>query len=62
MSTSGTYKDDWAPTSNPDFKCPECKTSHIYFRLWESDDGAFEDYQYRCQTCRYEWWVEGPDA
>lgn len=30
-------------------------------RVWESDDGAYEDYQYRCDQ-GHVWWIEGADA
>src|SRR5262245_31211980 len=30
-------------------------------RSWESHDGAYEDYQYRCEK-GHVWWVDGIDA
>jgi hypothetical protein len=32
------------------------------WRLWESNDGAYEDEQHECQNCGTIWWVDGPDA
>jgi len=33
----------------------------VRYRLWESSDGAYEDYQLRCEN-GHMWWVEGSDA
>jgi hypothetical protein len=30
-------------------------------RLWESNDGAFEDHQYRCED-GHTWWIDGIDS
>lgn len=37
-----------------------CKAK-VQYRMWESNDGAYEDYQYRCAN-GHVWWVEGSDA
>jgi len=42
--------------------CPHCKSENVRCRLWESRDGAYEDYQYRCTDCGYTWWVDGIDS
>lgn len=34
----------------------------IEMRVWESNDGAYEDIQYRCQGGGHVWWVEGIDS
>lgn len=34
----------------------------VHYRCWESSCGGYEDYQYKCEVCSAEWWVEGPDA
>ena len=33
----------------------------VQVRLWESHDGAYEDYQYRC-AAGHVWWVDGIDS
>lgn len=43
--------------------CGKCKdsTPHLV-QLWESKDGAYEDYKYTCQTCGKICWVDGIDS
>ena len=44
-------------------ECPSCGDKHhVYFRIWESNDGAYEDRQYRCWVCKHTWWVDGIDS
>jgi hypothetical protein len=31
-------------------------------RVWESSDGAYEDYQFRCVGGGHVWWVDGIDS
>lgn len=45
-----------------DGSCPKCSKPTLVCLKWESDDGAYEEYKYRCQVCGHTWWVEGPDA
>jgi hypothetical protein len=33
----------------------------VRVRTWESHDGAYEDYQYRC-AAGHEWWIDGIDS
>ena len=33
----------------------------VKVRKWESSDGAYEDYQYRC-AAGHTWWVDGIDS
>lgn len=33
----------------------------VQARVWESHDGAYEDYQYRCAN-GHGWWVDGSDS
>lgn len=42
--------------------CPHCFGEDVTVRLWESDDGAYEDWRFTCKSCGHQWWVEGPDA
>ena len=56
--------DDWKPTKpeNPAFKCRKCGSDDVWYRVWESSCGGYEDVHYECRSCKREWWVEGPDA
>lgn len=42
-------------------RCRKCRKKTVRYREWESPDEAHEDYQYKCQSCGYTWWVDGPD-
>lgn len=33
----------------------------VQIRTWESSDGGFVDYQYRCTT-GHVWWIDGIDS
>lgn len=59
----GTFRNAWKPTAPeaPEFRC-RCGSDEVLYRVWESDDGAYEDVKYRCGTCGRTWWVEGSDA
>lgn len=46
---------------NPAFTCIACKSDDIWYYTWESSDGAYEDYHYRCNTCNKQWWIESSD-
>lgn len=54
------------PTSEPARSertpCRKCGGSNVWYRVWESSDGAFEDYHYTCNDCECDWWIDGPDA
>ena len=58
------YETDWKPTAAeaPAFKCRKCGSHDVHYREWESSDGAHDDTHYKCEGCKREWWVEGPDA
>ncbi len=53
----GTF-DDWRKSREP---CRKCGANTVTVRLWESNDGAYDDYQFRC-ACGHTWWVEGIDS
>jgi hypothetical protein len=68
MTTARKFSDDegnftdWSPAAE---KCrnPTCGSElHVWVRLWESHDGAYEDHQYRCWHCGHVWWVDGIDS
>ncbi len=42
--------------------CRKCHSKDVRVRTWESNDGAYEDYQYRCDKCGATWWVDGIDS
>lgn len=64
MRTDGAYVTDWKPTKaeDSDYRCIKCGSDEVEYREWESTDGAFEDFHYRCKACGREWWAEGADA
>lgn len=65
MTHMGPMKDsegDFANWMLTDMTCHKCQGHQVAERKWESHDGAFEDYQYRCNDCGHKWWVEGSDA
>lgn len=49
-------------TMEPHTPCRQCPATAVEYRTWESSDGAYEDYQYRCRRCGATWWVDGIDA
>lgn len=59
-----SYTSGWKPTKaeNPNFTCRKCASVEVEYREWESSDGAYEDYHYRCKSCGRDWWIEGADA
>lgn len=42
--------------------CPKCQHGNVTYQVWESSDGAYEDYKYTCPTCAHVWWVDGIDS
>jgi DNA-directed RNA polymerase subunit M/transcription elongation factor TFIIS len=62
--SEGTFRSDWKPTraENPRFKCRKCGSDDVWYRVWDSDDGGFEDVEYECRGCGRKWWFEGSDA
>lgn len=50
----------WGPAAE---KCRYCGSElHVWVRLWESSDGAYEDHQYKCFNCQKVWWIDGIDS
>jgi DNA-directed RNA polymerase subunit M/transcription elongation factor TFIIS len=56
---SGDFPDEQKKSNRP---CPKCGADELYYQLWESSCGGFEDYCYECCACGKTWWVEGPDS
>lgn len=56
--------DEWKPTKleNPTFKCTECGSDDVYYRIHNSSCGGYEDYCYDCHNCGKIWWIESSDA
>ena len=61
---AGEYSEGWkaTKTENPDFKCRKCNSDDIWYRHWESSDGAYDDIHYHCKACDRNWWVESSDS
>ena len=57
--SEGTFGDKWETVEGI---CPKCAGANISCTMWESNDGAYEDYKYRCNVCQHTWWIDGPDA
>jgi hypothetical protein len=51
---------DWRESARP-CGTPACP-GPLRYRIWESHDGAYDDYQFRCETCGRTWWVDGIDS
>lgn len=47
-------------TENPNFRCSECKSNEIEYRIVEDQD-CHEDIKYHCTNCDKSWWSEGSD-
>jgi DNA-directed RNA polymerase subunit M/transcription elongation factor TFIIS len=43
------------------FVCSKCKSSDVWYSVYESSDGGHEDYFYHCHGCDRKWIVEGSD-
>lgn len=56
--SEGTFS-GYQPSSRP---CRECGQTTVEFRIWESNDGAYEDEKYHCKSCGATWWVDGIDS
>jgi hypothetical protein len=64
MTHTRQYRDsegEFAPWQPEALPCRECG-GHVLVRKWESGDGGFEDYQFKCIDCRRVWWVDGIDS
>jgi predicted SprT family Zn-dependent metalloprotease len=61
--SEGEFRADWKPTAdeNPAYRC-RCGSDRVFYRIWDSDDGAYEDIQYECRSCGRRRWVESSDA
>jgi transposase-like protein len=59
MSDSDGSFSGWEKTKR---NCPRCEKQEVFYRVWESDCGGFEDEKYKCKACGYYWWVDGPDS
>jgi hypothetical protein len=41
---------------------PNCGSPDVLYRVWDSQDGASHDYQYRCAVCDRVWWNAGVEG
>jgi hypothetical protein len=60
----GEFRENWKPTlaDNPYFRCQQCGSHDVWYRVWDSACGGFEDVKYNCRGCGRTWWCEGSDA
>jgi hypothetical protein len=55
----GRFLTEWLEAP---MRCRCCKKlGGVEFREWESDDRKYLDFQYRCDKCSFEWWIDGLD-
>jgi hypothetical protein len=59
MSDSEGVFGEWTQSSRP---CPHCGSAQHFYRVWESNDGAYEDEKHKCLTCKEVWWIDGIDS
>lgn len=72
MTHTRQYADDegvfteWHPTGRPCHKIVEATglpCGHpVECREWESNDGSYEDFQFRCKGGGHIWWIDGIDS
>ena len=65
MTTSRKFSESegtFRPTEQSAKLCDECGGSNVTYRIWESSDGAYEDYKYTCHGCGHIWWIDGIDS
>jgi transposase-like protein len=63
MREMSEHEGEFGEEQKTDRKCPKCGSS-MTEKLWESSDGAYEDWKYTCvnKDCGYYFWIEGPDS
>jgi DNA-directed RNA polymerase subunit M/transcription elongation factor TFIIS len=42
--------------------CRKCGKKEVNYRVWKSNCGGYEDYEYTCRACGHSWWVDGIDS
>ena len=65
MTTSKQYQDSdgtFEGGGMDDRPCRACGEVNVKYRIWESSDGAYEDYKYTCMSCGACWWIDGIDS
>ena len=40
-------------------KCRQCGSLRVRCQTWESSDGVYEDFKYKCLDCGCVWWIGG---
>lgn len=56
--SDGTFGSEQS-TNEP---CRQCRARTVTACLWESNDGAYEDWRFTCLLCGHIWWVDGIDS
>jgi hypothetical protein len=52
----------WKESRYESTACYNCSGKDVEYRIHEPADEAYEDYEFRCTVCEYQWWVDGIDA
>lgn len=52
-------EDAWQPS---DRRCKCGEQASVLYRAVDSSDGGHTDYQYHCQSCNADWWIDGIDS
>ena len=50
---------DWKLSS---YACRKCGMKTVRIRIWESHCGGYEDTNFHCTSCGWDWWIDGCDS
>jgi transposase-like protein len=56
LENSGGKISEWKKFECP---CNYCGSKEVYYKLWNSDCGKYEDEYYECRGCKKTWMVVG---
>ena len=58
MPDSAGVFEEWKESITP---CRTCG-GKVRYRVWESSCGGYEDYNFHCEGCNKDWWIDGSDS
>lgn len=62
MSFEATSGDTQETKHKDSYPCRKCKGINVYYQIWESSCGGFEDYKHTCPDCGAIRWEDGIDS